>query len=1058
MSRVITRRATRRSRGAFSALTVAALVAGLGALGAPAATAVAEAPVAVEPSVSEQPSEAPQVPEVPEVPDVAETPEAPEATEDVQAPETAQGAGGADTAPLAAPGAPEPQIKTFFNYLISESTTIIAYPGTWVPFSLVLENRSTATGNLTAISASNRLPAELSYDPAFDGATWKATLYRLDGQGSDVTDDLQFTIDDSGPERVLRWVAPADWELQPGERIAIKVPLMLADGTAAGTQVRNTARIVGSGVPGSTPASACADESATSSECSAFATVTAIPGERVRAESYLDASIGGAAMMNQTACDVTSFEGLGNGTWVRNPCIVNAAASTTLTYRLKLINSGNRGLGELRFVDKLPMQNDKGTVVNSARGSLWGPNFVPGSARLLTGAEAEALGARGDGLLNGGNFRYTSATSGSGNTPCMLSPDAYGGADTLECVSAGAEWSTTDSTSTRAFGADIVFPEGQLQGGEFVIVEFQAQVPEERPTAATNAPFVSWNSLALTGRSSAQTYWLPAAESFSSGARWETTSMSLTLDLADGPATDWHFTADEYTATVSCTVPGWDAATPLVREVTLPGVSSASETVTTTVADLPVDSLCTVTDVRYDPAPATAPGQYGSAAATPAPTGFAYTALPADAITLALDPADNTIGITNSFAEATVELGVDLTGAGAIHLPNDVRFDVALSCSFAGETRDMGSFALAPGERELVEGLPVGANCTVTETAHFDATTVTANIDGEAAEVSAARSVELTTLEAGEHTAYFSNDFAAGGALTILKTVDAPDASTAIGDVSFGVSCTLGGYEIALDDQASLTLSFAPGEREASGSLTGLPAGAECTVTELEAGGATITAPDRTVTVLEGTEVVVEMHNVVSPAALQLDKRVTGAGATESRVPAAFDIRASCTRELTIEGELRTVTDHDALTRVVPGEPALIENLPEGSRCAVSEPDTAGAELTTVELTTEGLIDEEPAEDAVLVELRGPEAAGDAQVTALLVTNEYAKSDVPDPQGPDTEPTPKAPLAKGPDTGLAITGASGVQLGFVAGASVLLVLLGGAVWIALARREARFEA
>ncbi len=932
------------------------------------------------------------------------------------------------------PGAPAPRVKKYTSYDADRNTGTTATnanPGSWVNFTVVLENRSTATSNLSGISAVDTLPAELAYNAVNDGARWSALVYRLGEQPVDATSELQFALDTSGATQVMRWTAPADWELRPGERIVIRVPLQLGDGVEAGSTARNTARIVGSGIPGATPVSICADEASTAGDCSAEAYATTLRNDSVRAESYIDATAGGWDTIDRMGCDASSISDWSDGTWVRNPCIAKTTVGSTLTYRLKLINSGNMDLSELRFVDKLPAADDRGAVLDSARGSAWNAGYIPGSARLLTGTEAEALGARGDGSLNGGGFRFTADAASAGdadNAPCRLVRDAYSGADTLDCAHPGVQWSASDSASTRAFGGDIAFAADKLRGGDFVIVEFQARAPEERPAESSGTPLMGWNSVATTARPTPVSYWLPASESPRSGARWEDTAMTLSLSLAEGPATDWHFTAREYAATVSCSVPGRDPATPLVREVTFPGIASVPGTIPVTVEDLPVGGICSVSDVRYDPVPATAAGQYGSAAASPAPTGFAYAAEPADGIELALEPAGNVLAITNSFTEATVELGVDVTGSAASYLPADARFDVALSCSFGGETRDLGSFALAPGERQLVGGLPVGANCTATETEHRGAATVTATVDGAPAEVSAARSVELATIEAGAHTAYFLNEFAAGGALTILKTVDAPDASTAIGDVGFGISCTLGGHEIALGEQASLGFSFAPGQREASGSLTGLPAGAECTVTEHEAGGANIAAPDRTVTVLPDAEVIVEMRNTFSPAALELEKRVTGAGAGESRVPGAFDLRASCTRELTIAGETRTVTDHDALARVVPGEPTSIANLPEGSRCAVTEPDTAGAERTTVELATAGLTDEDPADDAVLVALRGPDAAGAAQATAVRVTNEYAKTG-----------------------GLTTTGASGGLLG---GAAVLL-LLGTALLLVRRRRQTR---
>ncbi|WP_343992274.1 DUF5979 domain-containing protein [Leucobacter chromiireducens] len=913
------------------------------------------------------------------------------------------------------PGVPQPLVKKYTSYDADRNTgvtTTTANPGSWVNFTVVLENRAAATSNLYGVSGTDVLPDTLAYNAVNDGAKWAAQIYRLGASPEDVTDDLKFVVETVNDEQQIRWTAPEDWVLRPGERIVIQVPLQMGDGVAAGASVRNVARIVGAGIAGAAVPSACAAPDASARECVSEAFATTLRNDSVRAESYIDATHGGWDTIDRKGCDASTISDWSDGTWVRNPCVAKTTVGSTLTYRLKLINSGNMDLSELRFVDKIPGIGDTGTVLDSARGSAWQPSYVPGSARLLTGDTATELGARGDAAISGGEFRYSANAD-----PCVLKPDAYSGPDTLGCENGSSSvWSNTGDARSRALGADIAFTGDKLRGGEYVIVEFQVNVPEERDEALEGTPLMAWNTVAVSARPSAVSHWLPAAESPRSGARWEDTALTVTLALEDGPATSWHITDKEYTATVSCTVPGRDPATALVRDVTFPGENIAP----ITLSSMPVGGNCVVTDMRYEPQPATAPGQYGSAFSTPAPTGYSTVVAPADGVELVLDAADNTLAITNSFAEAEVELGVDVTGNAASLLPDAATFDVALSCSFGGETRSMGTVSLRATERTVVGGIPVGANCTATETEHRGATQVSAEVDGEAVELSADRAADVPTVRAGITPVHFMNEFVAGGALTILKTVEAPSASTVSGDVAFGIECTLGGHAISLGEQSTLGLSFAPGAHQTSGSVTGIPSGAECTVRETESGGAHVAAPDRTVTILPNEEVIVEMINVFEPGTLELEKRVTGAGAGESRVPATFDIRASCTRELTIGGEQKTVTDHDALTSVAPGTPAQITELPAGSRCAVTEPDPAGAKRTTVDLATSALSDEDPADDAVLVALRGPDGDGTALPTTVRVTNEYAQT----------------------GGGLVVTGAGSGLLG---GAAVLLLLGAGAL-------------
>lgn len=499
--------------------------------------------------------------------------------------------------------------------------------------------------------------------------------------------------------------------------------------------------------------------------------------------------------------------------------------------------------------------------------------------------------------------------------------------------------------------------------------------------------------------------------------------MTLTLDLEDGPATPWHLGAESYEVLLSCLTPG--QTVPAERSIALGGIDAVDGQSSAVVTGLPRGGVCEAIDVVYDPSTPTADGQYGAAAS--GTSGFTFRAEPAEGVVLGADDAQNTLDVTNVFAEAPVTLGVEVGGDAAAVIPEDATFAVDMSCSFGGISRDLGGFAVPNGATEAVGGLPVGVECAVAETDARGAAEVTATVNGHAVELDENRGLTLSQLNPESYEVRFLNVFRSGGDLTVLKTVETPRANTAVGDAGFDISCTLGGYDISLGDNAAMGLSFASGQKQASGSVPGLPTGAECTVHESVTGGANVTAPDRTVTTLPREEVIVEMTNLFSPAALELEKRVTGAGAGESRVPTTFDVQASCTRELTIGGEPRTVTDHDALTSVTPGDLALVADLPEGSRCAVIEPDTAGAERTTVESVTAGVVDEDAAPDAVLVSLRGPNAAGEAQPTEVLVTNEYART---------------AP-------GLSVTGGLAGLLGVAA----LLLLLGAATLLVRQRRS-----
>lgn len=922
----------------------------------------------------------------------------------------------APAAAVISPGAPGPLVRKYArNYSVGTNvgtTSTQANPGSWVNFFVTLENRGNASSDLYNLSVVDTLPDELHYNAMSPAQDWEVISAP---EGISTTPTLE--VGAASPT-TMTWTWPTDQVLHPGGRIVIRVPLQVSDGVPTGGSGQNAVRLIGEGIEGATVPSVCENPASTNASCLATANVISLRSDSVRVESFIDSSIGGASMIDGAVCDDSTFAEWGDGKWVRNPCITDTTVGATLKYRAKLINSGNSELSEMRFVDELPRIGDQGTVLDAARNSAWSPSLVPGSVRLLGGTEATDLGARGDGALSAGGFRYSSSAKA-----CTLRPDGFAGDSTLSC-DAGT-WSATPTTSSASLGGDIVFDEAnRLRGGEYVVVEFELTVP-----ATGDVAKLAWNSAAATGRASAISNWLPASESPRSGARAQDTDLRITLALTDDQITPWHLNAEEYELTYSCLAPG--ATDPVRHTVTLDGIDTVAGTRSALISNLPIGAECAIVDENYVPVSVTAPGQYGSV--EDGASGFSFGSDPADAIILDADTGLNVIAVTNLFTPTSVELGVSVAGNAASYLPADATFDVAMQCSFGGFTRDYGPFSLRDGETHTVENLPVGANCLTTETEHRGASTVTATVDGTDAPLTAERSLTATALDPGAHEIHFVNLFEAGGDLTILKRVETPAAGTAVGDVSFELTCTLGGFPMDLGDRATLGLSIPEGETSASISLEGLPVGAECVVHESDAGGANIAAPDRTATVLADTEVIVEMVNRYSPAALSLDKRVAGPGAAESRVPASFEVAAMCTRDLTVGGRELTVTDFNGVVSVTPGTPTTVPNLPEGSRCAVTEPNLAGAESVTVDPVTAGVVDESERADSALIALRGPDAAGAAVPTEVRIVNTYAAT-------PGTGGKP----------GLSTTGS---DPGPLLSAALMMLLLGGGALLLRRRRE-----
>ncbi|MEB4614346.1 hypothetical protein, partial [Leucobacter sp. M11] len=378
-------------------------------------------------------------------------------------------------------GTPLPSMRKFAGSHTNNSTSEVGNPGAWINFDLVLSNAANASSNLYGLSALDVFPEGLNYNAVNANTTWRVSA----PEGISV--EPEFSLEPGTPS-TMRWTWPEDQSLKPGEKIVITVPLQVSDGSGAGTTATNTGRVVGSGIEGALNPSVCAEVASPNAACSAQAFVTSLRNDSVRGESYIDARHG-SATVSGAECDASTVSDWADGTWVRNPCVAETTTGDTLRYRLKLINSGNIDLQQLRYVDELPETGDRGTVLTSPRGSEWNPALLPGSVRLLTGAAATDLGARGDGMILPPGTRY-SATENA----CRLYPDAFSGPQTLACDD-GA-WSGIASKTSKSFGGDIVFSEEDpLHGGEYVIVEFVLTVPSTGLEGTR-----SWNSAAVTGR------------------------------------------------------------------------------------------------------------------------------------------------------------------------------------------------------------------------------------------------------------------------------------------------------------------------------------------------------------------------------------------------------------------------------------------------------------------------------------------------------------------------------------------------------------------------------
>ncbi|WP_022892784.1 DUF5979 domain-containing protein [Agromyces subbeticus] len=331
-------------------------------------------------------------------------------------------------------------------------------------------------------------------------------------------------------------------------------------------------------------------------------------------------------------------------------------------------------------------------------------------------------------------------------------------------------------------------------------------------------------------------------------------------------------------------------------------------------------------------------------------TSAEFTLLPDEDATVV-----TSVAVTNAYTVGSIELTKAVTGTGA-----DVwggtfgDFEVQVVCTLEAADPDTvydETITLtkdAPGNVAVIENLPTGASCTVTE---ID--------DGGATE----STVTPSTFVVGDDTTdepiavEIENEFRTG-ALNVLKTVDGPGVPEfSQGPFIFTVVCTYEGQ--AVIDQRLVVVGDGTEGPFTSETITGIPVGSVCVVTEVFRADADETPPPVTVTIPdqepEGVETVVTAGflNVFSLGEIQVAKEVDGAAAEQPFVQnAVFTVHVTC--QLSIAGV--PVTVFSGPVEVGAGETVQVLRadgtplkLPYQTRCFGEEADAAGATASTVD-------------------------------------------------------------------------------------------------------------
>ncbi|CAN5559882.1 hypothetical protein BH10ACT7_BH10ACT7_13650 [soil metagenome] len=312
-------------------------------------------------------------------------------------------------------------------------------------------------------------------------------------------------------------------------------------------------------------------------------------------------------------------------------------------------------------------------------------------------------------------------------------------------------------------------------------------------------------------------------------------------------------------------------------------------------------------------------------------------------------------------------------------------FALELTCVSAGETIVLKNasgaarspFTVTAGTELLVQGIPLYAKCTVTENTNYGQTAK--SITPSVVTAQAAQNAQSGSAVTNEHPTFGSrpaielstvtNTYSAAS-LTVTKTVDNGGAMNQAGSAivyrasSFTVVCTFDKGAGATQIYSSGSFTLANGGSQV---ITGLVAGAVCTVTETNTRGAatttyTVTQDGATSTATTGTSRVITlvandtthtMNNTVAftntytVGSLTLRKIVDGA-AKDTWGNGTFTINVTCTlshaNPTTVWNENITLTK-SGTTQIA--DRLVSANIANGASCTATEADADDAGATS---------------------------------------------------------------------------------------------------------------
>ncbi|AXH36986.1 DUF11 domain-containing protein [Humibacter sp. BT305] len=806
-------------------------------------------------------------------------------------------------------------------------TVLPGDPNLWT-----LTFRNSGTGYLTVDSLVDTLPTTLEWDGA--------PLTFSTSTGGTLSTSPTTAYDPATRQLTLTW--PTDGRtMAPGEKFTIQAGIVLQPGLMSNQRATN--QFV---VTTAQTLTACTNTSGNgqgtvaglpSTECGATNYVQPIPGASLLTTKSVKGDVvdpvdpanplvSGAQNVTSpgTAC-VADAEG-----FYRSPCAANTVVGGVDEWKLFAQNSGTIGYRTLTIVDPLPFAGDRLLATGASRGSTYTPALTGLSDISVLGLPTGVTP-----LVEVTTAPAPQVCVGTGTSAWPADPDCSehppAGQWTAASAFTGSWADVTGLRVTIDFTARADNHAPELSPGEAVTVTYRsvnvpasADDPDRAPVTVPVSDAIAWNQNGAVAD-------LVGGGQFSrspikAGVVMPTGSLQVTKAVTGAGSA---YAPSSFQADVTCTVAG-GAPVDMGSFGTL--TLDAANSYTARIDGIPLGADCAIAEAGQ-------PGSYGESTRSVAPTSVLIRTAGGAGDPV---PAHQQATITNDYALTSLVVSKAVSTLATVGSFGPFTYQAVCTTALGAPiplAAGDATFQLADGGSKTISGLPVLADCTVTETDSDAATSVSTVANG----VDGSGQAASVALTAGANSIAFTNLYAAG-TLAVTKTVNGTGGDEyGDGPFTLQVVCSYGGAEVYRD-----SFVVTGGETETVPEV--FPAGTQCAISETVDGGANETVIDQPTVVIPGPTgtaslgaVTVDVTNTFNEGSVHVTKVRDGAGA-DAYGAGPFTAQVTCT--WVKDGQTLTIPLPDGGVVVLDeanGYEATVDGLIQGASCTITETKTGGA-------------------------------------------------------------------------------------------------------------------